>query len=103
MSLKHYMDKDVLTGCSSHACLVSKPVGMGTNSGKCYCTQETIRRKMDAMKLEAKLFSDAIDKSNAALAKAVHQKAALEVVLNEHDQGHSPCSCPEIRKVLGLS
>jgi hypothetical protein len=41
-----------------------------------------------------------LERSNVQLAKAIQYKAALEVVLKEHDSGHSPCSCPEIRALL---
>ena len=32
-----------IPGCSSHACLVNPPKGMGTNSGKCYCPEWKVR------------------------------------------------------------
>lgn len=33
-----------MKGCSSHACMVAKPEGMGTNSTKCCCPEWRIRR-----------------------------------------------------------
>lgn len=38
--------------CSSHACLREKPKGMGTNSGKCYCTQGELRRFIEHLKVD---------------------------------------------------
>lgn len=38
--------------CSSHACLREKPKGMGTNSGKCYCTQGELRRFVEHLKVD---------------------------------------------------
>lgn len=38
--------------CSSHACLREKPKGMGTNSGKCYCTQGELRRFIEQAKVD---------------------------------------------------
>lgn len=43
-----------LTGCSSHACAVKRPVGQGTNSGKCYCDQQTLVRALRSVKQRAR-------------------------------------------------
>ena len=39
-----------LYGCSSGACLVEKPKGMHTNSGNCYCSKETLKKKLQKLK-----------------------------------------------------
>lgn len=38
-----------IKGCSSHACMVAKPEGMGTNATKCYCPEWKIRRVIFAL------------------------------------------------------
>lgn len=41
--------REEMEGCSSHACMVAKPEGMGTNSTKCYCPEWKIRRLIFAL------------------------------------------------------
>ena len=81
-------DTNQMTGCSSHACMVSPPKGMGTNSGKCFCPEckvmavfqrlrvriesleaELVIAKMDGFVLAQKF--QLVEKENTALQQQV--------------------------------
>ena len=51
-------------GCTSHAGLVKRPKGMGTNSGNCYCPHWKIRLLVNRLRREIKkLKGDSSDRS----------------------------------------
>ena len=50
-------------GCSSDFCLIQMPKAgeMHTNSGKCYCSQLAVKRKMDRLEARVRRLEGALD------------------------------------------
>ena len=50
-------------GCSSDFCLIQMPKAgeMHTNSGKCYCSQYAVKRKIDRLEDRARRLQEALE------------------------------------------
>src|SRR3972149_4019061 len=76
-------------GCSSHACLISPPKGMGTNSGKCYCSQEKVRRHIQSINLQ-------LSEYKKALEDIAGRSCCDEICIG-------PCSSSRAKAALGVT
>jgi hypothetical protein len=72
---------EALGGCSSHACLIAPPKGMGTNAAKCYCDEGKIKRALRLRNTECALLR-ALDAEIGNVRSLL--RTAGEVVKDEH-------------------
>lgn len=80
-------------GCSSHACLVAKPQGMGTNSNKCYCPEWKIRAVVDNLRADVAALRDLLNIYNvggwtdalAPMQRALKAEAEIARLTGERD------------------
>jgi hypothetical protein len=77
---------DNMTGCHSHACMISPPGPgqMGTNSGKCYCPEWKIRRKLATLEAQNRTLREALEVARDTLCE-VHPHVH-RAVRDEHDK-----------------